>query len=185
MTNALSPAHAYTPFFCHSGWQTPPTHTHSHPCSNFPRVSAASSLQCDCAASLVTLRIIEYRSPASAAVCKRVFLRTSVHLTGALQGHCHGNVKTGAFHRAATEHRSQGSHQEGDERGVGEHCSTGVLEERRSHSDGHPLIWLYTNWSQRRWTGTVQKKNMPSRLQRSLHPTGIYSNIRITRQCFF
>lgn len=96
----------------------PPTHTHSHPRSNFPRVSAASSLQCDCAASLVTLRIIEYRSPASAAVCKRVFLRTSVRLTGALQGHCHGNVKTGAFHRAATEHRSQGSHQEGDERGL-------------------------------------------------------------------
>ena len=101
MTNAASPAHTYThthththtctPTFCHSRWQT---RSHSHPLSNFPCVSAVSSLQCDSPLSpLDTLRIIEYRSLAFAAVCKRV----CVCLTTALQGHRHGNLSMGVL----------------------------------------------------------------------------------------
>lgn len=56
MTNLLP----FTHTLCHSRWQTP---SHSHPCSNFPGVSAVSSLQCDSPLSPPPpRRIIEYRS---------------------------------------------------------------------------------------------------------------------------
>lgn len=139
MTNAASLTHTHTctPTFCHSHWQT---HSHSHPLSNFPCVSAVSSLQCNSPrlpTPLATLRIIEYRSLAFAAVWKRVCLWTSVCLTGALQGHCHGNLSMGSSCCAVTEHRSPRSHEKGDkrgtERGLVSAAVFGVLEVERSH----------------------------------------------------
>ncbi|KAL3980527.1 chemokine-like receptor 1 [Sarotherodon galilaeus] len=83
---------------------------------------------------LATLRIIEYRSLAFAAVCKRVLLWTSVCLTGALQGHRYGNLSMGSFRCAVTEHGSQGSREKGDKRGLVSAAVFGILEtEERSH----------------------------------------------------
>lgn len=125
------------------------TDKHTHPLSNFPCVSAVSSLQCDAPLSpFTTLRIIEYRSLAFAAVCKRVCLWTSVRLTGALQGYRHGNLSMGSSCSAVTEHRSQRSHEKGDKRGtiggqegVGERCSVWHTRDREEEPQGLELSY--------------------------------------------
>lgn len=103
-------------------------HTNTHPLSvtlpdkhahtlTLVLISPVSLQWAHCSATLLsspllaTLRIIEYRSLAFAAVCKRVCLWMSVCLTGALQGHRHSNLSMGSFRCAVTEHRSQGSHE--------------------------------------------------------------------------
>lgn len=107
------------------------THTHTHslsltekhtqPLSNFPRVSAVSSLQCNSHRPTHTpntpLCIIEYRSPSlPQCVSEWVCACVCCWLTEALQGHCHGNLRTGSSRCAVTEHRSRGSHEKGDKR---------------------------------------------------------------------
>lgn len=58
----------------------------------------------------------------------------SACLTEALQGHCHGNLSKGSSRCAVTEHRSQGSHEKGDKRGLASAAVFGVLEvDKRSH----------------------------------------------------
>lgn len=121
--------HTCTPTFCHSLTNT----------LSLALISPVSLQWAHCSATLfssplATLRIIEYRSLAFAAVCKRVCLWTSVYLTGALQGHCHGNLSMGSSCCAVTEHRSQGSHEKGDKRGLVSAAVFGVQEiEKRSH----------------------------------------------------
>lgn len=96
------------------------TDKHTHPLSNFPCVSAVSSLQCN-------PHRPTHPSPPPynrisiaclAAVCKRLCLWTSVFLPEALQGHCYGNLSMGSSSCAVTEHRSKGSHDKGDRRGT-------------------------------------------------------------------
>lgn len=102
------------------------TEKHTHPLSNFPGVSAVSSLQCNSHRPThlpnTPLRIIEYRSPSlpqcvSECVCGRACVCVCARLTEALQGHCHGNLSMGSSRCAVTEHRSQGSHEKGDKKG--------------------------------------------------------------------
>lgn len=105
------------------------TDKHTHPLSNFPCVSAVSSLQCNshCPTHPHPPPYNRISIACLAAVCKRVCVWTSACLTEAPQGRCHGNLSKGSSSSAVTEHRSQGSHEEGDHRGgqegVGECCS--------------------------------------------------------------
>lgn len=148
-THAYAHKHTRAPTFCHSPWQT---RSRSHPRSNFPRVSAVSSLQCDSPPPnplLATLRIIEYRSLAFAAVCKRVLLWTSVCLTGALQGHRYGNLSMGSFRCAVTEHRVTGVTWKGGQEGVGERCGAWYTGGRGEEPQGLevPYSTVYSDWS--------------------------------------
>lgn len=143
------------------------TNTHAHPLSvtlpdkhahalTLVLISPVSLQWAHCSATppppnplLATLRIIEYRSLAFAAVCKRVLLWPSVCLTGALQGHRYGNLSMGSFRCAVTEHRVTGVTWKGGQEGVGERCGAWYTGGRGEEPQGLevPYSTVYSDWS--------------------------------------
>lgn len=87
------------------------TDEHTRLLTNFPCVSAVSSLHCNSRRPTHPLfRVIEYRSLALPQ-CVSECACEPVCLTEALQGHCHGNLSKGSSRCSVTVHRSEGSHE--------------------------------------------------------------------------